>query len=160
MGFSPIGIRGFGRIFVKGSSLVPFPPAIINTGVSFLEYVTSPFFRKSFHRKRPITLSFSSIIRICLITYFFINSKALFLSFELSILIGFLVIIELIGSFKSIPFIRALLTSPSVTIPNSFFSLSVTTKTCRAALSICLSASLIETIGFTNTLLSPSSDII
>ena len=34
MGTSPIGINGFGRIFVYGYNLVPFPPAIMISFVS------------------------------------------------------------------------------------------------------------------------------
>ena len=40
-------INGFGKIVVKGSSLVPLPPAIIITGTIFLEFFFFNFFSKT-----------------------------------------------------------------------------------------------------------------
>ena len=72
MGLSPIGINDFGSILLKGSSLVPFPPAITTTGTSTMPDLRGSFLSSAnawFHVIKSITLYFSSSMGIRSISF-------------------------------------------------------------------------------------------
>ena len=85
-GFSLTGINILGRTFVKGASLVPFPPAIITTEAFNLEFLLCSLLSSTLSQIRiSTTLSFTSTTGIMLnlcskkvdFASFFVNSPSL-----------------------------------------------------------------------------------
>ena len=124
------GINGFGKIWVNGFSLVPFPPAMM-TVLTFLKkdiFFLSPNIFLGV--RKSITYLLLSIMGMRLKSGILL--KIFFTSFDLNFPLikknGFFLYKDLIDELIFLPFNIPLLKSPSVKVPNNLFFSSTTIK--------------------------------